>query len=78
MSNRGKDKRIPAYSRRRAAASAASTPGASNEQRATTTTEDAEVIIGSRSLMFARRLRGHGESFLTMRSASNQRAIPIN
>lgn len=77
MSNRGKDKRIPAYSRRRAAASAASTPGASNEQRATTT-EDAEVIIASRSLMFARRLRGHGESFLTMRSASNQRAIPIN
>lgn len=77
MSNRGKDKRIPAYSRGRAAASTPSTPGGSNEQRATTT-EDAEVIIGSRSLMFARRLRGHGESFLTMRSAPNQRAIPIN
>lgn len=77
MSNRGKDKRIPAYSRRRAAASTPSTPGGSNEQRATTT-EDAEVIIGSGSLMFTRRLRGYGESFLTMRSASNLRAIPIN
>lgn len=52
-----------------------STPSGSNEQHATTT-EDTEVIIGV--LMLERRLRGHGESFLRMWSASNRHAIPIN
>lgn len=54
-----------------------STPSGSNEQHATTT-EDTEVIIGCSMLMFKRWLRGHGESFSTMRSASNSHAIPIN
>lgn len=39
--------------------------------------EDAWVIIFERALMFKRRARLQGESFLT-RAASNGRAIPIN
>lgn len=54
-----------------------STPSSSNEQRAKTPTEDARTIIGSCVLMFERRRRLHGELFLTVRSASNWRAILI-